>query len=358
MPSCYSERRVCSRGHWRDLKGTTKMAEGKNNRKPPRRFGPPSRPPAAFTLIELLVSTVIFILILGLVIAIMSSASSLWLRHRNQSVAFESANAAFETLTRTLGQAVLNTYWEVKNNSYGRSSELHFTMGPTVDLLGSGSSQEFPGEAVFFQAILGRPTDSSLRRLPLLVNGVGYFVHFDDGPANPAFLDSVVTPRHRFRLYEWLQPTEQLEVYGDTSGKSWFRNSLSAGVMANSNVLAENVIGLVLLAEYPDANGTIIPSYLYDSRDDTTPQSLHQLPPRIRVTMVVIDESSAIRLAEKYSAAAPPIQPDATWFQDPQEFGADLDLWENRLKSASPKINYRIFTATVIIQNAKWSVNP
>lgn len=319
---------------------------------------PQSHLPTAFTLIELLVSTTIFILILGLMVAIMSSASTLWLRHRNQSTAFESANAAFETLSRTLGQAVLNTYWEVKNNSYGRSSELHFVMGPTVDLLGSGSPQEYPGAAVFFQAILGRPTDSSLRRLPLLLNNVGYFVRFDDGPSPPAFLTSVVTPRRRFRLYEWLQPTEDLGVYDSTSGRSWLPTPPSSGTMPNSAVLAENVIGLIFLAEYPESNGDIVPTYLYDSRDATAQQSLHQLPPRIRVTMVVIDESSATRLAEKYSSASPPILPDDTWFQDPQEFGSDLDQWENRLKSASPKIDYRIFTSTAIIQNAKWSVSP
>lgn len=72
--------------------------------------------------------------------------------------------------------------------------------------------------------------------------------------------------------------------------------------------------------------------------------------------MAVIDESSATRLARIYGATGPPVYPDANWFQDPSAFDADLGRWEDRLKALQPRVDYRIFMATVIIQNAKWSI--
>lgn len=313
-----------------------------------------------FTLLELMVSSVIFIIILGLVTGMMASASSLWLRHRGQAAAFEAAHAAFGTLTRSLAQAVLNTYWEVQGTRYGRASELHFVLGPATTLLGQSSPAAFPGDAVFFQAPLGRPADTSLKRLPQLLNGIGYFVRFDEGPPAPAFLDPFTEPRPRFRLYEWVQPTEDLGVYavsdGSQSGqRAWFRGDLTD--MENTAVLAENVLGLILLAEYPDANGTIIPVYDYDSRDTGSAGTLHQLPPRIRVVMAVMDEPSARRLADANGTNPPAVYPDPGWFQDPAAFDGDLVQWENRLRAIQPRIDYRIFTATVTIQNAKWSLS-
>lgn len=313
----------------------------------------------AFTLLELMVSSVIFLLILALVTSIMSGASSLWLRHRSQAAAFESARSAFDTITRSLAQAVLNTYWEVQSGGYGRASELHFVMGPSPEILGQSDPATWPGDSVFFQASLGRPADSALKRLPLLLNGSGYFVRFDDGPPVPSFLEPFTETRNRYRLYEWLQPTERLTVYepndATPSGqRAWFRDEVAA--MSSTAVLAENVIGLILLAEYPDSGGGIVPTFDYDSRDASSPGSLHQLPPRLRVIMAVLDEPSARSLADRYGATPPPVFPDASWFRDPARLDDDLDRWEDRLRAISPKIAYRIFTATVSIQNAKWSL--
>lgn len=318
-----------------------------------------------FTLIEVLVSCAIFVLIIAVITGIINSASSVWVRQRSQSASFEAANAGFLSLTRSLSQAVLNTSWQVTNNQYGRSSDLHFIMGPATDVLGQASAAEFPGSAIFFQAPLGRPSRSGvnsapLRRLPNLLNGLGYFVRFDEGPAIPAFLNlnQLVKPRHRYRLYEWIQPTEEFSVYHSpggsiTSQRAWFRTDVAA--MRHASVLAENVIGLILLAECPESNGDIVPVYDYDSRDATQSLSLNQLPPRIRVLMAVIDEASARRLAEASGTNEPPVYPDASWFQNPAEFANDLGRWEEKLKAIQPSVDYRFFTATVIIQNAKWS---
>jgi len=312
--------------------------------------------PKGFTILEMLVSCAVFILILTLVASIMSGASSLWLRHRNQSATFEAANAAFDNLTRSLAQAALNTYWEVQTNqasrTYGRSSELHFTLGPTSDLLGV-SPLEYPGEAVFFQAALGRSSETSLKRLPLLLNSMGYFVRFDKGPDLPGFLNNLANIRSRYRLYQWLQPSENFSVYQSTSGQDWFRGDLAT--MKNTAVLAENVIGLIFMAEYTDAGGTVVSLYSYDSRDTTQTDTLHQLPPRIRVLMVVIDEASAARLANGTTEPAG-LAPKTEWFKTPGQFDSDLRAWETQLKGITPRVDYRVFTATVSIQNAKWSL--
>ncbi len=311
-----------------------------------------------FTILEMLVSCAVFLLILTLVASMMSGASSLWLRHRNQSATFEAANAAFDSLSRSLAQAVLNTYWEVQTNqadrSYGRSSELHFILGPTSDLLGVSASG-YPGDAVFFQAALGRSSETSLKRLPLLLNSMGYFVRFDKGPDLPGFLNNLANIRSRYRLYQWLQPSEDFGVYLPATGqKDWFRGDL-ANTMKNTAVLAENVIGLIFMAEYPEADGTVVPLYSYDSRDTSQPDTLHQLPPRIRVLMVVIDEASAARLSNGTNEPTG-LVPRADWFKTPGQFDSDLIAWENQLKSITPRVDYRIFTATIAIQNAKWSL--
>ena len=318
---------------------------------------PPTVLRKGFTLLEALISCALLLLLLVLVMSIMSHASDIWLRHRNEAVAFESARSAFSAMTKSVSQGVLNTYWEVRANRYERASELHMIMGSTSSLLGQ-SAADFPGEGIFFQAPLGRASSKSLGRLPLLLNSVGYFVCFSDRPDVPDFLRSVTSSRYRFRLYEWIEPTETLSVYagaqaaGQIPQREWFRKDLT-GTIKNSAVFAENVIGLILMAEYPDTHGTTEASYTYDSRDASEKESLHQLPPTIRVVMVAIDEKSAARLERQYQTSPPNIVADPSWFQNPSNFAADLEKWENKLRGLN--VSYRVFNTTVSVQNAKWS---
>jgi len=316
----------------------------------------------AFSLVELLVSTALLVFLLSIVIGLMSNTSSLWIRHRNQTSAFESANAAFNLFTTSLSQAVLNTYWQVSGNEYARLSELHFIMGPSSDLIGPGANGDnFPGSAVFFQAPLGRVSSKSLSRLPSLVNNLGFFVQHGDNPDIPPFLDSlnIVPSRPRFRLFQWMQPTENLGVYETSAAQSsddqrlWFRDEVKGG--SNMAVLAENVIWLKLMAEYPVSGGGNAETSLYDSRDGSHPERHHQMPPRIRVLMAVIDETSAQRLADKYGDAPPPLAPAAGQFEDTSRLSDDMAEWEAQIKAVDPSINYRMFTTTVSIQNSAWS---
>ena len=325
-------------------------------------------PSGGFTLIETLVSATFFIAILGLLAGITGSTFRIWTGQRSRAAAFEGANAVFDNLTRTLAQSTLNTYWSYDNPMaparYIRRSELHFFLNPAVPVLNSDAAL-FPGSAVFFQAPLGRTTEASLTRLTSLLNSVGYFVCYSEATSVPPFLKSIVPKRERYRLYEWLQPAEELALYNGAakaaaeSQREWFlENILHPDRKKNAAVLAENVIGLILMAEYPKASpdtGFEL-TYAYDSRSATSSAMQHQLPPKIKVLMVVIDEPSAIQLAEKYGDTPPPITPETGWFSDPAKYQHDLEEWEKKLKAAKPTVNYRIYTATVDLFSAKWSL--
>ncbi len=326
-------------------------------------FGKPWFPARAFTLLELIVTMAILGVIVMLASRVIGGASDAWLRVRANVSAFKSANVAFDVLSQNFAQAVLSTYWSYDPpeapTRFRRTSDLHFTMGPAGAILASGSSG-FTTSAAFFQAPLGY--EEGIRRLPELLNGVGYFIRFDAGQEVPAFLQGVVPPRWRYRLYEWIEPSAEMEIYKSASpagANAWITDRLfasgSAGALNNAVVLAENIIGLIFMAEYPDSAGGFTPSYVYDSRDAASASTENQLPPRVHVTMIAMDETSALRLSETYGTKAPPVLPDADWFKDPSEFKEDMGRWEEKLKQVKPTIHYTIFNATLTMENSRWS---
>ncbi len=169
-----------------------------------------------------------------------------------------------------------------------------------------------------------------------------------------------------------------------------------------SRILAENIVALIILPKLserdrsaPDALNDLTDTFEYDSRPLpafenqalVTPSSrknlsavlspkqlkqLHQLPPILQVTMVAIDEPSAVKLHDysKGVAYAPP-----TWSKDmfktvkkvadfQKELGVPtgtdpaslIGRISNVDKSQpTPAMNYRVFTTDVILRNSKWS---
>ncbi len=71
--------------------------------------------------------------------------------------------------------------------------------------------------------------------------------------------------------------------------------------------LVENVVALAVLPDRAagDTGAPLAPAYGYDSRDTTNTLTLHQLPPRLRLALVAIDEPSAERLAAQNGANPP-----------------------------------------------------
>jgi uncharacterized protein (TIGR02599 family) len=187
-----------------------------------------------------------------------------------------------------------------------------------------------------------------------MLTAAGFYVRFSDDTARPAFLDARFPSRWRFRLWQFLQPGEQLAVYNPAGAeRDWFREA----VPNHSYPLVDNVIGLVLRARYP-AGDAVEESYDYDSRTGgVTSPWRHQLPPAVAVTMVVIDEESAARLAEDQGGSPPPILPPAGSFTDPARYADDLEAWKKLLDDFRPPVGYHVFESDIPIRAARWSAD-
>jgi prepilin-type N-terminal cleavage/methylation domain-containing protein len=370
-------------------------------------------PRQGFSLVEMLVACAILVIILAIVFELTSQVNQVWRSSTSRIQTFQEARAGFEAMTRRLGQATLNTYYDYYQNSsgtytlrttantatfvpstYDRVSDLHFISGQAGTLLASSPTAiTTQTHAIFFQAPLGYSV--SYQRLDNALNACGYYLLFDAATSSvPASISSAPTykPRYRFRLMEMLQPTESLGVYyGGVN--DWFVNNAAS----NSRILAENVIALALLPELPptkDATGTALaPAYNYDSRiplgatadpnwpsaspafppDSFTATSStgttvtvtrhHQLPPIVRVVMIVIDEPSAIRLQGNSTAVPAAINlSGTTLFKNATNLTSDLQSVENicnatagNLTGNTLRLNYRIFDSQVILRDAQWS---
>ena len=315
-----------------------------------------SRRIAAFTLVELLVSMAVFAVILALLFAVISQTSSTWRSARNQIGSFQSSRFAFDLITRSLSQATLNVHGDYDNpttpKAYIRKSDLHFLIeGPQGNDFGQGNS-------VFFQAKLGK-AGAAYNGMDSLLNALGYYVTYGKDPNLPPFLSAL--DRNRFRLMQYLEPSENLSVYATTDG-SWFKKDLTA----NSTVIAENVIFLLFwprLSSQDESSSDSTGDYRYDSRKDANsvdqPVTANQQPPLVTVTLVAIDESAADRLP---NSADPPSEITAQLKQlflqsskpvTPDAYAADLAELERRLSAAH--IGYRLFTSTVPIRESKWT---
>ena len=114
----------------------------------------------------------------------------------------------------------------------------------------------------------------------------------------------------------------------------------------------------------PDNLGELAPKYCYDSwrilRQDTKqPQRsarYNQLPPIVQVTMMVMDEPSALRIQDKYKDA-PPAWSKGLFLtvKDEDSYLKDVAEVEKAIAAEKIPINYRIFTTDVVIRGSKWS---
>lgn len=339
----------------------------------------------AFTLVELMVSMVVLLILAMVVFSITSVTAKIWKNTNTKIDSFQNARAAFESLTRTLSQATLNTYWDYYKDSaglvlsgssgvidhYGRNSELHFICGQASSLITSsttisGASPAVrPTHAIFFVAPTGETTqpssaaDPDFQGLNKLLNAVGYYIEFnDDKRERPAFLSSTPgTLRYRYRLMQITQPAENLAIYNPTaSSNAWFNVAIANG---NARPIAENIIALIIqpkrsMADVP----ALAADYAYDSRTTNTSRLVqrHQLPPLVQITMVALDESSAVQIAAQSGTAAPSIIPAASFTNAngvTETANPDLDNLINYLNTH--RYTYRVFTSNVLIKGAKWS---
>jgi len=345
-----------------------------------------------FSLVEVLVSTALILLILMTLVSMVNFSAHTWTYTNSKIEQFRDARDAFESVTRRLSQATLNTYWDYQRDGNGklttyiRQSELRFISGP--GLAGTAdATPPRPTHSVFFQAPLGitsGTTATSYADLETMLNTVGYYIEFSsDQNLRPP---CVVTARpgnfnYRFRLMEMVEPAESLTLYTYTSGVAatgtqnattyttheWFTDPLNKH-SEYSRVVADNVVALVLLPKLSAGDEsktglTLSPNYTYDSTLTSGSAAINpknQLPPVVQVTMVAVDEASYNRY-QNGSTTPPLIAKLGTLFTavgDPQNANKDgyaKDLNDLTAALRAAKINYRVFTTDVAIRGAKWS---
>ena len=323
-----------------------------------------------FTILELLVAMAILSIMVVLMLGVLQSTSDAWRRNTERSKAFASSRAAFESMTRSISAATLNTYQDYYDSArqtrpsgsltfvpavYGRRSDLHFTTGTN---LVTGQR----GGAIFMTVPFDYESNNTNDYSSGQLNGIGYFVRFTTNSLRPA---GVTNNPHRYRLMQFLQPTEQLMVM-NTTNTAWFTNNVNA----NTNIfpIADNVVAFAVLPQLSDREnptGTALSSdFSYDTRMTWSniaanqPTNMHQLPPVVQVIMVVLDESSAKRIESGST------EPTAELGFNPSSVftGTSSSNLETSLKTISDalsakRLNYRIFRSEIPIRSAKWSTN-
>lgn len=318
----------------------------------------------AFSLLEMLVAIAVLGIIVVLASSLTGAIQNVWKRTSAQTEQFRSARQGLETISSRLSQATLNPYWVVQTNSsgtpvrYERQSDLRFLSSNTNP---TPSAQ--PGSALFFQAPTGFYTNSA-NTLNAALNTWGYFVEYDSDASynnyRPAFL-AAGAAKYRFRLVEFLDPSDGLRIFQDTSGRpsytgtAWFSTPL--GTPGTRRVLAENIVALIALprlSSVEDASGTALaPGYTYDSTSSNSVAKLnpkHQLPPIVDIAVVAIAESSAGRITW---GSSPPNFGASSLFTNPANMDADLETLRKNIEAQG--LSAQVFRTSVPIAAARWS---
>ncbi|HSI61881.1 MAG TPA: Verru_Chthon cassette protein C [Candidatus Saccharimonadia bacterium] len=340
-----------------------------------------------FTLVEVLLSITILSVVL-VTTTMLLDASLGQLRIAEARLAqFREAQAAFETMSLRLAGCDISPYYgyEYQNQDQNTvpighklQSDLHFVSGPARSgpqpLFASG---QHPGHAIFFHGTYGFTEDDNWSGFGTLLNSWGFFVEFgDDSTTRAAFLNGTggAPRRYRFRLRELQVPAEQVRTYAaklnseSTQEKifAWFRDSKAASGQVHT--VAENILALIITPLVPpgskDANGSDIgvnglaPAYYYDTRNyqhartSQAESTRHRLPPLLNLTLIALDEASAQRLEDLHGAAMPNLGMDLL-FQDATRYHQDIQTLETSLQGL--KLNYRVFSTTVRLRNARWT---
>ena len=248
-----------------------------------------------FTLVELLVSTAIIGLIMLVLLAVTNQTTQTWQYTTEKIEKFQEARDGFESMTRRLSQATLNTYWDYLGivppttttivprprdisttaykefipQQYGRMSELRFVSGPMQGALQPPNPQEntivtgsnpgkWPFHGVFFQAPFGLedtndntvPT-TDYSKMDNLLNTWGYFLEVGEEDDRPGFISEAIAPRRwRSRLMEFMQPAENMMLNDPAMVNDLTTNWFSTRLLAPNppkRMIAENIIALIIL---------------------------------------------------------------------------------------------------------------
>lgn len=339
--------------------------------------------PPGFSIVELLVATAILAVILGIIFSITQMISQSWGKSTAKIEAFQAARAAFDSMSRKVSQATLNTYYDYYDATgntrasygtnttgfsparYGRASDLHFLSGKSL-VTGQVT------HSLFFQTPSGYSDNTNYTGMDSLLNGCGFYIAYDKDNTLPGFVSALPhkpADRYRFRLMQYFQPSQDLQVYnppssGPAGQKAWFQNPL-IGNTPPISILSENVIAMAVLPKLSRTDASeaaqqgrpdvLSDTYEYDSRA-TTAAGLtdHQLPPVLEVVMVAIDENSARRFCVNGSAPTFGLGGGLSGlFQQSDQLDADLKTLTDAL--IAQHVTYRVFRSEIAVRGAKWS---
>lgn len=299
---------------------------------------------------------------------------------------FQQGRRALDTITNTVSQATMDAVWAYRRSSadassiigYDRASDHHFILGPASDLLKDKAES---GQAMFFQAPLGKARNATKGRLHDLVNCCGFYIEYgSDLTERPEFLKedqaTKLNPeRKRFRLMQYTQPADDSILYGDATklglnrltSKSqalrWYQNDLRTA----SQPLADNVLALVLVPYATHAHGgstSLAPDseYRYDSRDfqwnglnESNKSRRHQLPAMVGVTIIVADERSydGLVLRQGEQGVADAVRSVLrNKFTDHDTFKEDLAMVEQGLNAM--RLHHKVLSVVVALRGSKW----
>jgi uncharacterized protein (TIGR02599 family) len=308
-------------------------------------------------MVAMAVLSLLVVVLLGTI----SRTSSVTRKGSEKISAFQAARAGFDLLTRNLSQATLNSYWDYDTpaapTQYLRKSELHFLVGNagTGSLPGTAGT----GQAVCFQFPAGTTGNAINANLENLLSACGYFIQYGPADPLPAPFPAPASPTYRYQLMQAIQPSESLGVYATTTGNDWVK-----GLTNNAVPIAGNIVYLLVWprkAPSEDAAGNALTTdFSYDSRSNALatpqPETAHQMPPVVQITMVALDEASAARfcmdntppsaISDAFAGlfdGSPPMSQD--------QFKSDLVELERNL--ASRGLNFRVFTSMVPIRESK-----
>ena len=336
----------------------------------------------AFTLVEVLVSMVILAMMMLIITTVISQAQRSWKAASSKVSQFREARLAFDTITRTLRQASLDSHRTLMygNETFsteplqppdgsGRTAHLGIKFGMASNLVdGGGSSSLLPGHAVVFQAPLGKTamgegTDTDISGLKNLLCVRGYFVEFGtDASFLPKELVSRLQPRYRYRLYEYQPNTENNTVYNISNGQGW--TSIRKDDAKNTlRPIADNILMLGFAVSFALPSGSeprlagssVSLEYNYDSYNAPSDAMKHRLPRYVQVFMIAMDEESATRLAQIHNTSPPDsVRSSGATFTNPSQlYGESGDLARVRAYMDSQRLNYRIFNSSVLIMGSE-----
>ena len=324
--------------------------------------GCPFRLRGGFSLLELLVSFSVLLIIFVVLLQFVGDVDQVWKSAAEDPYA--EAENAFEIMAKNLSTATLETYQDYADatgafrtnttvsfspDHLARRSDLAFVCAPSDGSNGllTASGRTTTGSAVFFLASHGYTQTYAHEGMEHLLNALGYFVEFSDDDASPSFFSS--NHSWRWRLKQVLQPAESVQIFAPASSTAWIQGMVQSGVTLP--VLAENVVTLIVLPERAanDSGALLSPDFRYDSRDAGNPLTQNQLPSRVCLVLVAMDEPSAQRLAAQYGANPPPLVPQGL-FREADHLDVDLASLDDAL--ISQKIGHRILQCHILLPSS------